>query len=243
MTGSTTSELGSDDARETMRRVVENLEGEYGPKRNSRSRDALDELVLTILSQQNSSASTREVFAELKRRFPTWEAADAAPAEAIEDAIRSGGLARMKAARIKSLLAAIREERGSFDLSFLKRMPADDALAYLTRFKGVGPKTARCTLLFTFGTAVFPMDVHIFRILGRLGLLDPRWTDERAHREAAALVPAGKHYSAHVNLIVHGRKVCRPTAPRCDVCCLIDYCPSGQTRLLEDEEDDPRAKR
>ena len=226
-----------------MRRVVENLEGEYGPKRNSRSRDALDELVLTILSQQNSSASTREVFAELKRRFPTWDAANAAPAAAIEDAIRSGGLARMKAARIKSLLAAIREERGSFDLSFLKRMPADEALAYLTRFKGVGPKTARCTLLFTFGTAVFPMDVHIFRILERLGLLDPRWTDERAHREAAALVPNGKHYSAHVNLIEHGRKVCRPTSPRCDACCLIDYCPEGHERLAARDEDDPRLGR
>jgi endonuclease-3 len=84
------------------------------------------------------------------------------------------------------------------------------------------------------------MDVHIFRILGRLGLLDPKWSDERAHREAAALVPPGKHYTAHVNLIEHGRKICRPTAPRCDACCLIDYCPTGQERLAADESADPR---
>lgn len=230
-----------DERAETMRRVVENLEGEYGPKKNSRSRDALDELVLTILSQQNSSASTRAVFAELKRRFPSWEKADAAPAEEIEDAIRSGGLARMKAARIKQLLASIREERGSFDLGFLKKVDAEAALAYLTNFKGVGPKTARCTLLFTFGTAVFPMDVHIFRILTRVGLIDPKWSDERAHREITALVPKGKHYSAHVNLIEHGRKVCRPTSPRCAACCLIDYCPEGHDRLATGEGDgDPR---
>jgi endonuclease-3 len=230
----------ADDPAETMRRVVENLDGEYGAKRNTRSRDALDELVLTILSQQNSSVSTRAVFAELKRRFPTGEAADAAPAEAIEDAIRSGGLARMKARRIKQLLTSIREERGSFDLAFVGTLAPDDALAYLTAFNGVGPKTARCTLLFTFGTAVFPMDVHIFRILERLGLLDPKWSDERAHREIALLVPGGKHYSAHVNLIEHGRTVCRPTAPRCAACCLIDYCPFGQERLAHVGDDDPR---
>lgn len=231
-----------DDPRETMRRVVENLEGEYGPKRNERELDALDEVVATILSQQNSSASTRAVFAELKRRFPTWDVALAADIAEIEEAIRSGGLARQKAKRIKELLASVHAERGALDLSFLEAMEADEALAYLMRFKGVGPKTARCTLLFTFEKAVFPMDVHIFRILARLGLLDPKLPDERAHREMAALVPEGKHYSAHVNLIAHGRTVCRPTNPKCGVCCLLEYCPTGQERLEVEEEADPRMR-
>ncbi len=84
------------------------------------------------------------------------------------------------------------------------------------------------------------MDVHIFRILRRLGLLDPKWSDERAHREAAEIVPKGKHYSAHVNLIEHGRKVCRPTNPRCDDCCIFDYCPEGHDRIATGETDDPR---
>lgn len=228
------------EARETMRRVVENLEGEYGRRRNERGADPLDELILTILSQQNSSASTRLVFAELKRRFPTWDEALAAPVEEVEAAIRSGGLARMKAARIKAILGAVRAERGDFDLGFLRGAEPEEALAYLMAFPGVGPKTARCTLLFSFGMAVFPMDVHIFRILERLGLLAPKTPDERAHRIAAALVPRGKHYSAHVNLIAHGRAVCRPTSPRCHACCLIDYCPTGQERLLEADSDDPR---
>jgi endonuclease-3 len=231
------------EARETMRRVVENLEGEYGARVNERDLDPLDTLVQIILSQQNSSVSTRKVFAELKRRFPTWERALAAPVARIEQAIRSGGLARQKAARIKALLASIEAERGLLDLGFLRGMAPEEALAYLLRFSGVGPKTARCTLLFACDADAFPMDVHIFRILARLGLLDARMGDERAHRSMEALIPPGKHYSAHVNLIAHGRAVCRPTAPRCDACCVIDYCPTGQERLLEADPDDPRMGR
>jgi endonuclease-3 len=232
-----------DEARETMRRVVENLDGEYGPKRGRRSRDVLDELVATILSQQNSSVSTRAVFASLKARFPTWDDAVDAPVEEIEEAIRSGGLSRQKSARIKRLLEAIRDEHGSLELGFLEKLPAEEALRYLKSFSGDGEQRARCTLLFTIGLAVFPMDVHIFRILERLGLLRPNTPDERAHREIEALIPAGKHYSAHVNLVEHGRKICRPTAPRCDACCLLDYCPTGQQRLGAAEEADPRLVR
>lgn len=233
----------ADDPRETMRRVVENLDGEYGVPLNERALDPLDTLVETILSQQNSSSSTRVVFAELKRRFPSWEDALEAPVAEIEDAIRAGGLARMKASRIKSILQAIKAERGDFVLDFLREMGPEEALAYLTRFSGVGPKTARCTLLFSCDMDLFPMDVHIFRLAERLELVAPRTPDERAHRIVAELVPAGKHYSAHVNMIRHGRRICRPTSPRCEACCLIDYCPTGQARLLEGEVDDPRVRR
>lgn len=232
-----------EEARETMRRVVQNLEGEYGPKRNERERDALGTLVSIILSQQNSSESTRRVYAELRRRFPTWNKVLAAPVELVEDAIRAGGLARQKAARIQAILGAIKRERRRLDLDFLADMAPDEAMRYLTSFSGVGPKTARCTLLFACDMDAFPMDVHIFRILRRLGLLDPKLPDERAHQAMERLVPEGKHYSAHVNLIAHGRRVCRPTSPRCDACCLIDYCPTGQARLDAIEPDDPRARR
>ena len=231
-----------DSARETMRRVVENLEGEYGPRLNERDGDPLGTLVEIILSQQNSWQSTKKVYAELRLRFPEWELAAAAPVAEIEEAIRAGGLAKMKAARIKAILARIAEQHGSLDLGFLNDLPAADALGYLTSFPGVGPKTARCTLLFACDAEVFPMDGHIFRILGRLGLLAPRLPDERAHRAMEAIVPAGKHYSAHVNLIRHGRLVCRPSEPRCDRCCLIDYCPTGQARLLSPDDEDPRGK-
>lgn len=229
-----------DDPAETMRRVVENLEGHYGRRRAPRGRDAMDELIATILSQQNSSQSTEAVFRTLKTRFPRWDEARAANVNEIEEAIRAGGLSKQKSVRIKKLLESVHAERGDFDLSFLKRRSADDACAYLMRFDGVGPKTARCTLLFTFAMPVFPMDVHIFRIVERLGLLTPNTPDEAAHRTITALVPKGKHYAAHVLLIEHGRKVCRPTKPRCNECCLIEYCPDGHQRLADAAHLDPR---
>jgi endonuclease III len=232
--------MSVDEARETLRRVADNLDAEYGRKVNVRELGALDTLIETILSQQNSSTSTKQVFAELKTRFPDWSDALEAPVEDIEDAIRSGGLARMKAARIKAILAAVSGESEALDLDFLADLTPEESMAYLNRFPGVGPKTARCTLLFAFGAAVFPMDVHIFRILRRLGLLDARLSDEESHTRVESIVPADRHYGLHVNLIAHGRTVCRPTAPRCGDCCLVDYCEFGQERLLLPDEPDPR---
>jgi endonuclease-3 len=231
---------GIEEARETLRRVVENLDGEYGARANELDDDPLGTLVATILSQQNSWRSTRRIFAALIARFPSWAEAMVAPVGEIEETIRAGGLAGQKAARIKALLSSVFEERGDLDLGFLREMAPEEALRYLTRFSGVGPKTARCTLLFACGSAVFPMDVHIFRILRRLGLLDPNLPDEQAHRLVEALIPEGKHYTAHINLIEHGRRVCRPANPKCNGCCLIDYCPAGQGRLLEPGSEDPR---
>jgi len=225
-----------------MRRIVENLDGEYGPKTNDVELDAIGTVVETILSQQNSDVSTRAVYAELRRRFPTWEAVRDADPGYIEDAIRKGGLERQKAARIKRFLESVGDDRGALDLRFLEALDVDEALAYLLRFNGIGPKTARCTLLFAFDKPVFPMDVHIFRILERVGVLDPRLSDERAHQQIQALVPPGKHYTAHINLIQHGRSVCRPTAPACDRCCLIDYCAHGQERLTGQPAEDPRLR-
>ena len=169
----------ADDARALVRRVVENLDGEYGAKRNRPNRRPLDTLVGIILSQQNSSASSHACFAELKRRFPTWEDALAAPVDDIEDAIRHGGLARIKATRIHAILEELLARHGSLELGHLAKLPADDAVAELVRLPGVGPKTARCVLLFALGADVFPMDVHIFRIAARLGIIAPKTPDEQ----------------------------------------------------------------
>lgn len=237
-----TSVEGPDyDAHELVRRVAENLDGEYGRKHNTPNHEPLDTMIGIILSQQNSAVSSRACFAELKRQFPTWEAALAAPVESIENAIRQGGLARIKAERIHAILRSINERRGSLDLGVLADSPVDEAMAELLRLPGVGPKTARCVLLFAIGTDVFPMDVHIFRIAERLGILAPKTPDERAHRIVGALIPDGQHYSAHINMIAHGRTVCRPTAPKCDACCIAEYCAFGQERLEESHETiDPR---
>ena len=209
---------------ESLPYVIQNLKSVYGLPECEPGLDPLDVLIQTILSQSTTNVNSYRAFESLKRRFPTWEQARRARASSIEAAIRSGGLARQKSVRIKNLLNEIFERRGSLDLSFLSTAPLEEAMQFLASFNGVGPKTVACTLLFACNRPVFPIDTHIFRIARRLGLIPERCSDEEAHRLMTAMIPEGRFYEVHVNLIRHGRKVCRPQNPLCEQCCLIDYC-------------------
>jgi endonuclease-3 len=142
----------------------------------------------------------------------------------IEAAIKSGGLAKQKSVRIKELLNDSHNRRGSLDLAFLKTAPLEESKAFLDSFKGVGPKTVACTLLFAFNRPVFPIDTHIFRIARRLGLIPEKCSDEEAHRLMAEMIPKQRYYEVHINLIRLGRQICRPRDPLCERCCLVDYC-------------------
>jgi endonuclease III len=209
--------------------IIQNLERAYGvPVNRWLGWEPLDMLVATILSQATSDTNSERTFAALKRRFPVWESALRARTSTIAATIKSGGLANQKAAVIKSLLAQIKERHGSLDLSFLRELPAEDGARYLSQFRGIGPKTVACTLLFACGKEVFPLDTHIFRVLRRVGLVPPKCSDARAHELMSALVPAGKFYSFHVNLIRHGRATCRPRDPLCHRCPIVEYCDYGQ---------------
>ncbi|MCA1816204.1 MAG: endonuclease III [Acidobacteria bacterium] len=240
-TGARRGEAGRDAAsrreealaeEKPIRYIIQNLESAYGAPANKwEGTDPLDMLVSTVLSQATSDVNSHRTFAELKRRFPTWDDALAARETSIAAAIKSGGLARQKAKVIKNLLREIKETRGSPDLSFVKEMPGAEAVHYLSRFRGVGPKTSACTLLFACGKEVFPLDTHIFRVLRRIGLLPQKCSDARAHELMNRVVPAGKFYSFHVNLIRHGRKVCRPREPLCERCPVVEYCDYGQSRI------------
>jgi endonuclease III len=214
----------NDPLPESMPYTIDNLRAVYGVPRPERGLDPLDVLVGTILSQSTSNANSYRAFEKLKRRFPTWEQARRARVSSIEAAIRSGGLARQKSARIKLLLNEIHRRRASLDLSFLKTVPLEEATRFLASFKGVGPKTVACTLLFACGRHVLPIDTHIFRIARRLALIPDKCSDEQAHRLMGEIIPKNRYYEVHVNLIRHGRTVCRPTEPRCEQCCLVDYC-------------------
>ena len=213
-----------DNARDNVHYIIQNLGAAYGLPRRQRHLDPLDCLIETILSQSTSNNNSHRAYANLKARFPTWELARRARPSSIEAAIRVGGLARQKSIRIKKLLSEIYQKRGSLDLSFLRTSRLDEAVRFLVGFKGVGPKTAACTLLFACNRPVFPIDVHIFRIARRLGLLPEKCSDDQAHRIMAETIPASRYYEAHINLIRHGRQVCRPSNPRCEDCCLVDYC-------------------
>ena len=212
--------------------VVQNLERAYGvPVNKWTGWDVLDMLVAVILSQATSDANSYRTYDALKLRFPTWDAVLRAREKTLADTIRLGGLANQKAAVIRELLRQVKERHGSFDLSFLREMPAEEAVRYLAGFRGVGPKTAACTLLFACGLDLFPLDTHIFRILRRVGLIPPKCSDQFAHEVMNRLVPAGKFYSFHVNLIRHGRALCRPRDPLCERCPIVEYCDYGQTRV------------
>ncbi|MGH9823524.1 MAG: endonuclease III domain-containing protein [Blastocatellia bacterium] len=217
------SETG-ESQRETIPYILQNLRAVYGVPKPEPHEDPLDVLIHTILSQSTSKKNHVRAFESLKSRFPDWEKCRRARAESIEAAIKSGGLARQKSATIKALLNEVQARRGSLDLSFLRNAPLNEAREFLSSFKGVGPKTVACTLLFACKRPLFPIDVHIFRIARRLGLLPERTSDEEAHRLMERVIPRPRYYEAHINLIRHGRTICRPSNPKCDECCLIDYC-------------------
>lgn len=212
--------------------IIQNLERAYGvPLNEWAGWDVLDMLVAVILSQATSNANSDRTFDALKKRFPTWDAVLRARESTLADTIRLGGLANQKAAVIRNLLLEIKERHGSIDLSFLRAMPAQDAARYLARFRGIGPKTVACTLLFSCDVDIFPLDTHIFRILRRVGLIPSKCTDQFAHEVMNRVVPKGKFYSFHVNLIRHGRKLCRPRDPACERCPVVEYCDYGQEKL------------
>ena len=210
--------------------VIQNLERTFGAPKLSKKSDPLAMLINIILSQATSDANSRRTFENLKKRFPNWEAVLEADESEIADAIRLGGLANQKAKVIKGLLRQIKESHGTLSLKFVEKMPEEEARDFLGKFRGIGPKTVACTLLFACHKEVFPLDTHIFRVLKRMGVLPEKLSDAKAHRLLDELVPKGKFYSLHVNLIRLGRKICRPQEPLCRECPLVEYCDYGATR-------------
>ncbi|HEX2032293.1 MAG TPA: endonuclease III [Actinomycetota bacterium] len=213
---------------ELVREIHRRLRRAYGPLDPPRGLDPLEELVLTILSQNTSDANSGRAFAALRRRFPTWEALAAAPEAAVVEAIRPGGLANTKAPRIQAILREIERREGRLDLSWMAGASDEEVTAYLLSLPGVGPKTAACVLAFSLGRPALPVDTHVHRVAARLGLLEPRATSMRAHETLAALVSPRLRVSFHVALIRHGRSLCRAGRPLCERCPLLDLCPAGQ---------------
>jgi endonuclease-3 len=185
---------------------------------------AIDELVSTILSQNTTDVNRDRAFNSLRAKFPTWEQVRDANVEAVVAAIRPAGLANQKGPRIQEVLRSITVERGSLDLSFLADLSVEEARAWLTRFNGVGPKTAAIVLCFSLGMPAFPVDTHIYRVTGRIGLRPERMTVEQAHPHLEALFPPETYYAGHLNLIRLGREICGARKPLCKKCPVRDLC-------------------
>lgn len=206
------------------------LDEEYGRPDAKPRYGPLDEFILTILSQNTSAANYTRAFERLRDRFADWDAVRTATVAEIEDAIRPGGLAKIKAPRIRRALNEILERTGGLSLDFLAEMPDDEAREYLMQFEGVGIKTASCVLMFSLGRPVLPVDTHVHRISRRLGLIG-RESAESAHHTLQAMVPDDLVYSFHMNVVTHGRRVCRAQNPMCDACVLLPICNHGQSLL------------
>lgn len=201
------------------------LEQEYGPRKWQREGDPVDVLIKTILSQNTSDTNSGRAFDSLKASFDSWEAVASAPTESIAEAIQSGGLFRVKAARIKELLQQIKRDQGCINLDSLRARTMTGAETYLMHLPGIGYKTARCVLLFSLGMPSLPVDTHVFRVAGRLGLIDSKTSIEKAHISLQKQIPSSMVYQFHVHMIEHGRRICRARQPLCNRCVLRNACP------------------
>jgi len=206
-----------------VKKCIEILEGLYG-KPEPEEQDPVDLLILTILSQNTTDVNSLRAFSLLKSAYPRIQDLSEAPLSDIAERIRVGGLAEIKAQRIKEALGKIKLDAGDIDLHFLAGMSKEDATKYLESLPGVGPKTASVVLLFSFGFAVLPVDTHVFRVSRRLGLVPENSSIKETQRLLEEKVPAEKYFSLHLNLIRHGRRICRARSPLHQQCGLRELC-------------------
>ncbi len=212
------------------------LDEVYGPRRPYSNRDPLDELVLTILSQNTSDINSGRAYRALRARYAGWHDVLEADTRELYETIKPAGLGNIKAPRIQAVLHEVLERNGSFELGFLAAMPLADARAWLRSLPGVGPKTAACVLLFACRQPALPVDTHVHRVSRRLGLIGPKVSADAAHDLLEQAVPAADVYAFHVNMILHGRRVCRALRPACEQCPLSDLCDYYAASLSATEQ-------
>lgn len=206
----------------------------FGPLTPPVRRDPIDELILTVLSQNTSDVNRDRAYQAMRGRYPTRESLAVAREGDLAAAIRPGGLSNVKAPRILAILAEIRErENGSLDLSWMRSAPSPKVAEYLRTLPGVGPKTTACVLAFSLGRPALPVDTHVHRVAGRLGFYGRGTDAARAHQVMEEVVPRAIMVRMHVGLIRLGREICRPGRPRCEDCPLADLCPTAPSVLGE----------
>jgi endonuclease III len=211
-------------------RILDRLRDRYGAPSVHRRLEPLDELVLTILSQNTSDVNCGRAYAAMRARFPEWSDVRDADVRELEEVLRPGGLAAQKAPRIQAVLREL-SDGGPPRLDWAGDLGPADAMARLVGLPGVGPKTASCVLLFSLDVPVMPVDTHVGRVSRRLGLIPEGMADGPAHAALTALVPDARMLEAHLLFITHGRRTCLARRPRCGECALLDLCPHGRSEL------------
>ena len=210
---------------------------QYGPFPQEPRLPPTDEMVFTILSQHTSDINSSRAYRRLMDRFGTLEEVAAAEIPDIETAIAPGGLAKIKAPRIKEVLNKILEMNGSLDLSFLREMPLNEAKSWLRRLPGIGPKSAGIVLSFSLGMPAMAIDTHIYRVCQRLGVIGPKVSADKAHDMLEEKVEPEEVFNFHVSYINHGRQVCRAQRPLCAECVVGGLCPSRKKFMTKADLD------
>jgi endonuclease III len=216
--------------RRRLHAIRDRLRQAYGRPRLRPHRRPVDELILTVLSQNTNDRNRDVAYMRLRERFPSWEAVRRAPEEEVEEAIRPGGISKIKANRIQAIL----EELDGDELEWMADAPIAAGRDRLVELPGIGRKTAACVLLFSYGIPDVPVDTHVFRVGWRLGLWPEKSKLEDAHDVLTALAEDGDDaYEIHTNLLRHGRRICTARAPRCEECPLLTLCPYGKALLTQ----------
>jgi len=210
------------------RQIKEMLQGHFGVPEVPQKRSVMDELIMTILSQNTTDINRNRAFQALKARYRSWHEILESSPEELAEVIRPAGLAPTKSRRIWNILENFPDGKGSF-LDRICDLPGDEALLRLKEIKGVGPKTAACVLLFSCGMPAFPVDTHVYRVCGRMGLLEEGTGRDKAHQVLSGYFHPEDYLEVHLNLIQLGRKICRPKKPGCQLCPFGDMCPSSNS--------------
>ncbi len=212
------------DVREKAKLIFNRLVQIYSYRNWKPRFPPIDELILTILSQNTSDVNAFRAFRNLKNKYPNWLDVVKLPDDELYELIKSGGLGKIKSKRIKHVLNEIISRVGTLDLTFLKDMPPNKAREWLVSIHGIGYKTASIVLQFSLGIPAFPVDTHVYRVTSRLGLIPPKVSLVKAHKILESLFDPKDYYTVHLNLISHGRKICHARNPNCSKCKLNDLC-------------------
>ena len=207
--------------------IIEKLSAIYGEFEQTPRYNALDELIFTVLTQHTSDLNAERAFVRLRETIPTWEEVMVADQQSIADAIFHGGMSNQKSKRIKDILATILERHGDLEIEFLRNYELEDARQWLVELPGVGPKTAAVVMAFALGMPAFPVDTHIHRVSKRLGLIEEKTTADAAHEIMERQVRPELRFQLHMQLITHGRQICKARRPLCGECPLSADCPSS----------------
>ena len=226
-------------------RIDELLEARYRSADLGNVDDPLDEAIYVLLSRQTQEPVYIRVYQDLRHRYPSWTDVLQAPEEHLASLLRPAGLYKQRARQIKALLAVVEGENrrravgpaatpsADLTLDFLRAFSDDEAERFLTRLPGIGPKSARCVLAYSLNRPAFAVDTHVQRVFSRLGLVTPTGT-KTDHDSFQDAVPKGARKRLHINLVHHGRAICRARKPKCGDCVLVSFCPKGREAIAND---------